>query len=227
MKTWGRRLRLPFFLFFVITASSQDQHNLASPNGKVEFHLYVSQNQDGSLPRLAYQVFYQGKRIIEPSFLGFDILDQEPLLGENDGLTKWSSQRGSMTAEYMQNGSIGRRINIEVRAWNDGVAFRYVIPRTAPLQDLQIADELTEFALATKHAEPVTEVPGAGWAAIGEQGGERGYPPLKLISEDNSILITHLAKTWESTTPLTTPWRVIGLGPTRDAALANQRNFKP
>jgi len=38
----------------------------------------------------------------------------------------------------MQNGSLGRRINVEVRAADDGIAFRYVIPRSTPLEELLI-----------------------------------------------------------------------------------------
>ena len=48
---------------------------------------------------------------------------------------------GRLVAEYMQNGSLGRRINIEVRAADDGVAFRYVIPQTTPLVKMLIEDE--------------------------------------------------------------------------------------
>jgi len=42
----------------------------------------------------------------------------------------------------------GRRFDLIVRAYNDGVAFRYSVPRQAGLPNLQIADELSEFALA-------------------------------------------------------------------------------
>jgi hypothetical protein len=124
----------------------------------------------------------------------------------------WSTKEGEMLAEYMQDGSIGRRINIEVKIQNDQVAFRYLIPRTTPLEELQIADELTEFALATKAPGPIAEIPGAGWIAIAEDGNNGSYPPMKLVKSPSGILVTHLSKPWESVTPFTTPWRVIGLG---------------
>jgi hypothetical protein len=41
--------------------------------------------------------------------------------------------------------------------------------------------------------------------------------------DEPKVLITHFPKLWESVTPLTTPWRVIGVGQTRQAALDNRR----
>jgi hypothetical protein len=193
-------------------AQAQDAHTLRSPDGQTEFRLFVNQSPSGGLPRIAYQLSYRGKPVIETSYLGFDIQDQEPLLGEKAGLTHWSSKEGEMVAQYMQDGSIGRRIDIEVTVQNERVAFRYVIPRTTPLEELQIADELTEFALATDAPGPVAEIPGAGWIAIAEHGNDGSYPPMKLVKSASGILVTHLSKTWESVTPFTTPWRVIGLG---------------
>jgi hypothetical protein len=219
LKVWGGRWRLPIFLL-ASSLAAQDEHALRSPDGQTEFRLFVNQRESGGLPRIAYQLFYRGKRVIETSYLGFDILDQEPLLGENAGLMHWSTEDGGMTAEYMQNGSIGRRMNIEVKLQNDRVAFRYVIPRTTPLEEIKIADELTEFALATKAPAQVAEIPGSGWVAVGERGQAGSYPPLNLAKSEAGILVTHLSKTWESVTPMTTPWRVIGLGATREAAIS-------
>ena len=92
--------------------------------------------------------------------VGFStLLDQEPVLGENVGLTGSrilhpDPRHNVLIAEYLQNGSIGRRLNIEAGVWNDGVAFRYIIPRTTPLQDLLIEDEETEFSFAHDLATP-------------------------------------------------------------------------
>jgi len=228
LRSWDRRFRLSVLILSSVAAYAQDPHTLRSPDGNVAFRLFVDQPRNGELPRIAYQLSYRNKPMTETSYLSFDIVDQEPLLGENAGQTSWSSGPNTMTVEFMQNGSIGRRINVEVRTWNDGAAFRFVIPRTTPLRELPINDELTEFALATKITEPVTlpfaqEIPGAGWVAIGEQrSGD--YPPVSLEKSEENILITHIAQRWDTVTPLTSPWRVIGLGATRAAALHNLRN---
>ncbi len=75
-------------------------------------------------------------------------------MGENVGLMTATHISGQsclyrcLNAEYMQNGSIGRRLNLEVRVWDDAVAFRYVIPRSTALDEILIDNELTEFHIA-------------------------------------------------------------------------------
>jgi alpha-glucosidase len=115
-------------------------------------------------------VSFKGKLLMDTSFMGLDIQDQ-PILGVNLGLvtsktaavdqtytvpagkaTRIRDHYNSLTAEYLQNGTLGRRINVEVRAYDDGVAFRYVVPWSNPLVDMSIVDEVTEFQFA-KDAE--------------------------------------------------------------------------
>jgi alpha-glucosidase len=147
---------------------SSDLLSVASPNGQIQFQLFLTQQPDPSLPynRLAYQVTFKGKKLMDTSFLGLDINDQ-PILGVNLGLE--ASKTGSvdqtysvpagksrtirdhynsLAAQYLQNGTLGRRITVEVRAYDDGVAFRYVVPWSNPLVDMQIVDEVTEFGFA-------------------------------------------------------------------------------
>ena len=96
------------------------------------------------------------------SYLGFLIHNQEPLLGENLGLSASRTGRGEdynwLIGEFIQNGSLGRRINVEVRAYNQGVAFRYIIPRTSALEDIVIEEEETEFRFA--RGRPASETSG-------------------------------------------------------------------
>ena len=39
----------------------------------------------------------------------------------------------------------GRKLSIEVRAFDDGVAFRYIVPEQPDLKNVRIEQELTEF----------------------------------------------------------------------------------
>ncbi len=140
------------------------------------------------MSRLAYQIFEAGHVLVDTSYLGIDVLNQEPLLGQNLGLTATQSAKAngynSMMVEYMQNGSLGRRLAVEVRVADDGVAFRYVIPKSTPLEEILIADEATEFAigpdLAGRGSLPfIAARPGGGWLAIAES--ESGsYPKASL-----------------------------------------------
>lgn len=186
--------------------------------------MVAPQPDDGTLVRLAYEVSYRGKLLIDTSFLGYYIYDQLPLLGEKVGLvtskTRAADARtpyNSLIAEYMQNGSLGRRINVEVRAYNGGVAFRYEIPRSTPLETFLGENEYTEFAfakdgeadrrgkqiaiksLSTSELFPLpfqVHLAGLAWVDIGEAGagqaGAKGYPPMRLEHSEGNILMTKL-----------------------------------
>jgi alpha-glucosidase len=172
--------------------------------------------------------------------MGLDINMQEPLLGQKPGLTHWSADTTSpgpyhsMTLEYIQEGTVGRRINVEVRVYNDGVAFRYLIPRVTPLFDIPIHDEGTGFSIPgadaiarTKVNTPfdlpfVTAAPGPGWVAIAEIPIP-GFPRMHLVHAGGNDLMSRLAQgtedplvAYQGVTPLTCPWRLIVFGFDKD-----------
>ncbi len=226
------RLRqcLALLLLAIPAARAQDELRVASPNGRLEFRIFVAQPELGALYRLGYRLLVGGKTAIDTSFLGLDIHNQEPVLCENVGLIHSSAGTGDgyrwQIANYMQNGSLGRLVNLEIRVWNDGAAFRYVIPPSTPLDDLLLDDELTEFDLAqaridTASAIPLpfaAQVPGIGWVAIAE-AHTAGYPRTQLLRTRGNILVTHLTPlpgdfgiSLEGHTPFASPWRVILIG---------------
>lgn len=225
---------LALWLLPAIAAFGQDERRVVSPNGLLEFRLFLAQPEGGLMARLAYRVDYRGAPLIETSFLGFDIKNQEPLLGENVGLM--SSRTGSearcntLLAEFMQNGSQGRRIDVEARACNDGVAFRYRLPRSAPLDELFIRDEITEFAMAGVQLErtqwpamPVIVARKNGGFVELAEGPGAGYPRPRLERESGGILITRLTQwaddpnlAWSGTTPMVFPWRAIVVAESRE-----------
>jgi len=231
-------------------ALAQDERRVASPDGQIEFRVFLTHPQPAAPVRLAYQVSFRGQRLINTSFLGLEIHDQ-PLLGENLGIvtSKTASAGGynALTAEYMQNGSLGRRINLEVRAYNDGIAFRYVVPPSGPLERMSLENEATEFEfVGSAFRDPdrlaiakipldavialpfVTEQPGLGWVSVTELR-EGIYPPMSVSREDRQIMISrlpagsdelHLA--WEGPTPFTGPWRILIIGPTHSSVTESQ-----
>jgi alpha-glucosidase len=114
--------------------------------------------------RLVYEVAYRGKAVLDRSALGLEIQNQ-PVLGSNVEVV--SSRSGKIDETYTlpagkskevrnqcntaaidlrEAGETGRRLTIEARAYNDGVAFRYVVPGTG---ELRLANESTQFVLAT------------------------------------------------------------------------------
>lgn len=203
-------MRPAFLLLLAVSSAAfaQDERRLSSPDGQLEFRLFIASQQDTALSRLAYQVFHKGKCIVEQSFLGLDIWEQEPLLGENDGLmdapVRKSSEFHTMTASYMQNGSTGRSLDIEVRAYNDGVAFRYIVPRSNMLEEVRLADDTTEFAVVESAGVRVTEVRDAH------------FPAMRLEPQTGGVLLARLehklknpAIAFEGLAPLVCPWRVV------------------
>lgn len=230
-------MRLALFALFTLPLSlfAQDERRISSPNGEVEFRIFVAQPNDGDYSQLAYQVFYKGKPALDLSWMGLDIWMQEPLLGQKVGLTHWSQETTntayhSLNLEYIQEGTVGRRLNVEVRTYDDGVAFRYVVPRVTALYEIEIHEEGTGFSFVhsgeisrtpvyTKFDLPfVTEEPGPGWVAITQAGAEH-YPHMDLIHAGGADLITHLTPSahdpniaYAGTTPLTWPWRLIIFG---------------
>ena len=197
--------RVVVLLIFVnIAALAQDERRVVSPDGTLAFDLFVNNQEESNLSRIGYQVRYRGRILIDTSFLGFDLYTQEPLLGENTGLMSDSSSVNStyhtLTARYMQNGSLARRLDVEVRAYNGGVAFRYVIGKAISVDRLLIADEATEFDLPHDPAAPLTvpfiaEQKGLGWAEITEIPLP-GFPTMQLAHEDRAgrILLTRLTR---------------------------------
>jgi alpha-glucosidase len=256
------RLLFVCLLPFVLRcALAQDERRVLSPDGSLEFRILVTPPEPGALACLAYQVWLRGQPLIHTSFLGLNIHDQEPMLGAKVGLTssRTASEPGrynSLVAEYMQDGSLGRRINVEVRVWNDGVAFRYVIPNSTPLGKILIEEEFTEFEFAhdgavphnaARSATPLTALdkrsvfalpflvqqPGAGWVAISESP-TGAYPHTNLVRTSATRMVTRLVApdnsvAFEGITPMTCPWRAIFIGPDRDRLLASviARDWNP
>jgi alpha-glucosidase len=241
-----RRFFLVALLLTPWALKAQDERRVISPNSQFEFRIFVGQPKGALWGRIGYQVMFRGKPLIATSWMGLDIRDQEPYLGENPGFISSDttsndrSHYNSLVAHYMQNGSLGRRLDIEIRAYDDGVAFRYILPRSTPLEEILIRDEATEFnfaqagALSHLDAKPdydlplVLEEPGVGWIAITAAGPELSsgkYPRTYLIRSADGLL-TNLARStkepsvaFAGTTPLIWPWRVVMAGPERDRLL--------
>ena len=175
-----------------------DERRVTSPNGELEFRIFTWQSAEGGLSRVAYRVLFRAKTVVETSFLGLNIRNQEPILGENAGFmaskTANSANFRGLIVEYMQNGSLGRRIDVEARAYNDRVEFRYIIPRSTMLDEILIDEEVTEFNLVGKAA--VSEIPLSGFPRMTVQNGV--CPARRATSPGR--------------TPLVCPWRVIQAG---------------
>ena len=180
----GRRILTLVLLLLAVAAAAfaeTDTVSVASPDGQLVFRLFIVSPKDSILVRLAYSVTFHGKLLMDTSLLGIALHDQEVFLGETVGLVSAKEESvdapgnryNSLIAQYIQNGSLGRRITIEARAYDDGIAFRYYIPRTSTVEDLQIEEELTDFHFAQD---------GAAYASVlsGYDAGKGEYSRTKL-----------------------------------------------
>jgi alpha-glucosidase len=130
-----------------------------SPDNKIEFTIT-------SNDKLFYSVSYNGRIIINPSPLGFELKDELPMTGDfiivNQSVKTfnetWNPVVKSKHAEIVNNynevqltlkeKSVSmRQMDFFVRAYNDGAAFRYKLSRSGRVGDRQITKELTTFSI--------------------------------------------------------------------------------
>jgi len=157
-----RILNLFFCLCLVAAAllAQEGAPRVASPDGQIVFELIPGAEQ------LRYRVTFRGKAVIDPSALGFELQNQ-PALGANLKLTAALPSSGDETytmlhgksnpvrnhynallAEFEETGPAARRLSVEARSYDDGAAFRYVIPEQTALREIRIVREKTRFEFA-------------------------------------------------------------------------------
>jgi alpha-glucosidase len=155
-----RRLLLPALLLAAPAAPAQAPLQVASPNGRN----VVTVDVEGG--HLRYAVARDGTPILTPSRLGLAFRGAPALEGglrvaavaraERD--TTWTQPWGEVArvrdhhrelrVRVEEAAAPGRTFTLVVRAFDDGVAFRYDVPAQSALGDVLIQEELTEFAFA-------------------------------------------------------------------------------
>src|SRR5215469_1048377 len=108
-------------------ARAQDSLSLASPDGKLVFRMEMAPGG-----RLDYRIDFDGKEVIERSRLGVQGLDTGLTLrrvAASSRDTVWRpvyGERDRIRDAYNGKWFIFDRGQVEVRAYNAGIAFRYV-----------------------------------------------------------------------------------------------------
>jgi len=141
-------------------APLRGQVRVASPDGRNQVTVEV---QGG---KLTYSLTRDGRALFLPSLLGFEFRGAPPL---RDGLRISDSTRQShdewwtqpwgevarvrdhhneLAVAVEETAAPGRHFTLRVRAFDDGIGFRYEVPDQPGLGAFEITDELTEFALA-------------------------------------------------------------------------------
>lgn len=144
-------------LFFASPLFAQKKINLTSPNGHIEFKFMLTD----SLP--VYSILYNKQIIIEPSSLSLDFA-QTGLFGKKLNAGKAAYRAGvddynlivgktkkvhdeynEVSIPLQESKGDKRLINLIVRAFNEGIAFRYEIPAQANWHSYELASENTTF----------------------------------------------------------------------------------
>lgn len=150
------------FLFSSCT-TPQTEWKVTSPTQKVEAKLQVV---DG---KVSYSVFFDGKEIIGQSGMGFDLLDQAPLVAGFKVLRAeevsenatwempWGEKRevkdnfNQLKVYLQEENAPNRKMNIIFKVYDSGLGFRYEFPEQEGMTEMLIAEENTQFQLKGDH----------------------------------------------------------------------------
>jgi len=234
------RLILTIFLF--VSCSERKEVQVESPNGLYEFTCNLNEEAN----EINYSISFRGQEVIQASRLGFafaeDGEEHHDIIFKNvarkNVKSSWQPVYGERN-EYpeiysgiiidLQEG--GKNCKLHVRAYNEGVAFRYEFPDG----NTHITGEKTEYALpdktilwASERAQseifkiPVSRVekpidrpllmqlPDSLFVAVGE-GGLVDFARMKLIRSTDApaTLRTILDGEVKFQAAFKTPWRFI------------------
>ena len=164
-------------ILILLAAATAAVAESASVLESPDHHLAITFQQDGK-GQLTWSVAFAGKPVIEPSALSLE-LDGQPPLGP--GMTMVNESRSSadetwhpvtgktstirdhynaLRIDLQEQQRWQRRLTIEARAYDDAIAFRYVIPDQTPLRELRLKQEHTEFRIAKDATTWALELPG-------------------------------------------------------------------
>ncbi|HIW85125.1 MAG TPA: glycoside hydrolase family 97 N-terminal domain-containing protein [Candidatus Eubacterium faecipullorum] len=126
-----------------------------------DLHLYLW--LDNGVPY--YSIVYNNEEIVNASQMGIDTtignfssdFQQIEMLSSNFNDTVWSplvGEKSEIQDKYNEKvfsliQSDNKSLSVEVRAYNTGIAFRYILPDTSVYGDYTITDEQTRFSLTT------------------------------------------------------------------------------
>lgn len=190
------------------TGSYAEQVAVSSPNGQITFTL----SDDNSQP--SYTVSFKGKEVIHNSKLGFDFARAASL---RDGMAISSHSRNSVNTSWEQpwgearvivdnhnelavtfaNEESKQQYTVRVRAFDDGIGFRYEVDHDQPLY---ITRELTEFAFADSANSTAWWIPARGWNryeyvynTTALQQAPHAHTPFTLRTKDGVHISVHEA----------------------------------
>jgi alpha-glucosidase len=238
----------------LLAAAAHAAVSVKSPDGKIEF--IAAPDADG---HLAYTITAGGKAVMEESQLGITVAGVD--LGAGAALGE--AARGSLDETYPMRGNKPTAVNrcdtaaiavttgaqgwtLEVRAYDDGVGFRYVVPGPSGRvvngeatrfkfpaatkvwwQEMMrpgsryekpyTATDISAFAVNAVPACMLTaELPGGGYAFLTE-ADVIDQPGMYFTYRGNRSLQSTFVETWTSAGAVVSSWRALLIAPDLNA----------
>ena len=185
-----------FFLFSSTVFAQHHQHvHLESPDGRIVFALEIG----NGLP--LYSVLFKGNYVIESATLNLEIegigklrktfyARQSVFKEVNENYKLIVGKSSTVKNHYKQviiyltdETNKNCKINIEVRAFNDGLAFRYILPKQDQQASFALLEEQTQFRLPADATVKALLLP--NYTTSHE--GLYTTAPLRNIKEDTLI----------------------------------------
>jgi hypothetical protein len=184
-----KKIILGIIVCFGISSWAQE---IQSPSKKISVSFSLT-----SAGKPTYQVSYLNQKIVEESELGialkdntaldhgFSLIDQittqvneswQPVLGEQATIQNVYNQ----TTYFLLQKETNRKLNIIIRVYDEGVAFRYDVPKQSNLNYFVVSDEKTHFNLLENYK--------AFWIPGDYDSQEYAYNETNLSEIDNSKL---------------------------------------
>lgn len=153
-------LTLISVVFFGCFPEKERLVEITSPGGAVQVHFHLKKGEP------LYSVKRNNALLIGDSRMGFELKDIPPLNGNFEVTSAkytsldetWTQPWGevknvrnnynSCLISLEEKSGDKRKLSIEFRVFDDGIGFRYIIPKQKNLDRFIITDEQTEFALA-------------------------------------------------------------------------------
>ena len=238
--------------------------DVQSPDGKIALSFGVK-DMEGDQGVPAYSVTVEEQKILADSRLGFELADDKTLAGSmilgavrrSSNNTSWQPVYGEkslyqdhyneMTVSLQQTKTPFHLVDVTLRCYNTGVAWRTTILASQGHETIQIQKERTEFSFLSDHTTWVTRsaqgdykklpISNMGknverpltmrlndslYVAIAE-AGLVDYARMKLSQSPDRPLtvVSELSSPVQATLPVTTPWRVLMIGHSPGELLEN------
>lgn len=146
----------------LLPLSAAQAETVSSPDGRIV--VTVDADNEG---KPFYEVTRDGAPVIARSNIGFTFTDADPMRRNfqvvsttKDAVdTRWEQPWGErqwvddkhneLALTFAQRDEDARQFTVRVRAFDDGVGFRMELPESAKQPEYRIAEELTDFNIAS------------------------------------------------------------------------------